>query len=34
MPAMQDFGSFFAFTVSVRASACIIGSFLKRSVAH
>jgi thioredoxin reductase len=34
MPATQDFGSFFAFTVSVRASACIIGSFLNRSVAR
>jgi FAD-dependent urate hydroxylase len=34
MPATQDFGAFFAFTVSVRASACIIGAFLQRSVAH
>jgi cation diffusion facilitator CzcD-associated flavoprotein CzcO len=33
MPATQDFGSFFAFTVSVRASAHIVGSFLKHSVA-
>jgi cation diffusion facilitator CzcD-associated flavoprotein CzcO len=34
MPAMQDFGSFFAFTVSVRASARIIGSFLTHAAAH
>jgi FAD-dependent urate hydroxylase len=34
MPATQDFGSFFAFTVSVRASAHIVGSVLQRSVAH
>jgi hypothetical protein len=33
MPATQDFGSFFAFTVSVRASAQIIGSFLRHAVA-
>jgi hypothetical protein len=34
MPATQDFGAFFGFTVSVRASARIIGSFLTRAVAH
>jgi hypothetical protein len=32
MPAAQDFGLFFAFTVSVTASTKIIGSFIKRSV--
>jgi hypothetical protein len=32
--ASQDFGAFFAFTVSVGASARIVGSFLKSSVAH
>jgi hypothetical protein len=34
MAASQDFGAFFAFTVSVGASARIIGSFLRSSVAH
>jgi len=34
MAATQDFGAFFAFTVSVGASARIIGSFLKNSVAR
>jgi lysine/ornithine N-monooxygenase len=32
MPATQDFGPFFAFTVSVVASTKIIGSFIKNSV--
>lgn len=32
MPAAQDFGLFFAFTVSVVASTKIIGSFIKNSV--
>jgi cation diffusion facilitator CzcD-associated flavoprotein CzcO len=34
MAAAQDFGAFFAFTVSVGASARIIGSFLKHSLMH
>jgi cation diffusion facilitator CzcD-associated flavoprotein CzcO len=34
MAATQDFGAFFAFTVSVGASARIIGSFLKSPVAR
>jgi cation diffusion facilitator CzcD-associated flavoprotein CzcO len=34
MAATQDFGAFFAFTVSVGASARIIGSFLKHLSAH
>jgi FAD-dependent urate hydroxylase len=32
MAATQDFGAFFGFTVSVRASARIIGSFLKNAL--
>jgi FAD-dependent urate hydroxylase len=34
MAAAQDFGAFFAFTVSVGASARIIGSFLEHSLAR
>jgi hypothetical protein len=32
MAATQDFGAFFGFTVSVGASARIIGSFLKNAL--
>ena len=32
MPATQDFGPFFAFTVSVVASTKIIGSFIENSI--